>query len=199
MRTTTLALLSGAAMSISAASIYNVTPAGGFGAETYASLDSPSPRGWPHFGAARDTPARGAAEAVASATAAPTAFPNAFAGGATEPLAAFLPSTAFATAEPITTSLAIATPPIAERPKSRAPSTKLRSPGWRNVDAVPATTRPVHADPQRIVDARQQRAHKTPMTSFVPQPEMFQQQAAPSASFPAPMSTSSARVTSTSR
>lgn len=186
MRTTTLALLSGAAMSISAASIYNVTPAGGFGDAEL--LEPPAPRSWPALEPAGDP------LTAAISTAAPTASPSAFAPPAQT---AFVgaPATAFALEEPpASTAVAFAEPTRpAQFAAAKPPSTKSAS-GWR-----------VHRNPKPAFEAsfvepqKQQRvaAKQEPQ----PPPQMARpmstssfQSAPPASSFAAPAST--ARPTS---
>jgi hypothetical protein len=189
MRTTTLALLSGAAMSISAASIYNVTPTGGFrDHETHALLEPLAPRAWPQ---------RELAEATASAFApvASAAVPMTIAASTAPPFRD----------EPAPTAVAVATAGPRESPAqfavAKPPSTKSAS-GWRgqrNPNPPPKPFISLGAEPQpppRVVVVRQQsQPQMAPPTATAP---MFQS-APPSSSAAAPASTSSARPLSTSR
>ncbi len=181
MRTTTLALLSGAAMSISAASIYNVTPAGGFrDSGAYASLEplAPlAPQSWPQLAPEAQASANGfaslAREAVPNVTAVPTA--GAFVD---EPVAVPQPrpesTTQFAAAKP---------------PKAKSAS------GWRAQRNPKPAFEPsfLPQQQQRVVVKRQEPQ---------PPPQMVTSQSfqsAPASSVAAPASTSSARAMSTSR
>jgi hypothetical protein len=183
MRTTTLALLSGAAMSISAASIYNVTPAGGFGeGEMHASLEPLAPRSWPQLEPAAQASATAflpLASTSTAVTAAPTASPF-----VDEPVGA---STAVAFAEPPpprgTTQFAAAKPP----------STKSAS-GWRAHRNPKPAFDESFSQPQRVVVVRQEPQPPPQMARPPSTSQSFQ--SAPPASTARPMSTSSARSAS---
>lgn len=181
MRTTTLALLSGAAMSISAASIYNATPAGGFrGREAHASLEPLAPREWPRLEPASGEATASAFAPLPSALIAATSFP----AGA-DPIG---------TAQPVVTGAVLAAPPASTVQVAEAKAPQKLAPGWRGARSPkppPDSFASLRADPPRVVVRREPPPQLAMPTATAPS---FRSPP-PGSSVAAPMSTSSAMST----
>lgn len=198
MRTTTLALLSGAAMSISAASIFSLTPDGGIGsAPMHASLEPLAPDAWPALEvvsepAATAKPTSDPAFVQAASASAPPEIPTATAI-AQAPLP--LPdASAFAPPPPQeATAIVIPAPPPKVVPANPPPKGAI---GWR-----------VRRNGSASIDSRPPNRVGTPFRVVVverdPAPQQPSRPASIAGSPPvatsfAPASTSSARSMSTS-